>query len=89
MTLLVPLPQAGARVADAFARTFGRRPRREGLLGYDAMRAVLQAVREAGNRGNDRAAVARRLLRANSDGWGTSRVRGGRLLPAVDRAPTF
>jgi branched-chain amino acid transport system substrate-binding protein len=77
--LVVPVPEAGAAVSRAFARTFGRPAGREALLGYDAMRAVLAAVRQAGPRGNDRAAVARALTGRRVDRWASATVRRGEI----------
>jgi branched-chain amino acid transport system substrate-binding protein len=82
--LIVPVPAAGARAARDFARTFGRPATREALLGYDAMGAVIAAVRQAGVRGNDRAAVADQLGRQAVDRWAGATVRSGeiRIAPA-------
>lgn len=77
--LVVPVPAAGAGVGRAFARTFGRPATTAALLGYDAMRAVLVAVRQAGAHGNDRAAVARALTRHRVDRWAGATIRRGEI----------
>lgn len=71
---LVPQPRAGTGVAGAYRRTFGRPASRDGLIGYDAMQAVLAAVRQAGQHGNDRAAVARALQRVRPLSWAFAQV---------------
>jgi branched-chain amino acid transport system substrate-binding protein len=50
-------PPAAARVLDAYRRHFGSEPGAEALYGYEAMSVVLDAIRRAGSRGNDRQAV--------------------------------
>jgi branched-chain amino acid transport system substrate-binding protein len=77
--LVIPVPLAGAAVAQDFETTFGRRPMRQALLGYDAMRDVLAAVGRAGAHGNDRAAVARALAGRRVDRWADGTLRGGVL----------
>ena len=85
--LLMPLPGAGAPTAAAFARTFGRPPSTHALMGHDAMRAVLAAVRQAGKRGNDRAVVAQALGAGRPAPWGAAAVRDGRVGLARRIAP--
>jgi branched-chain amino acid transport system substrate-binding protein len=51
------LPPAARQFDARFAATFGRRPVPEALLGYEAARVVLDSIRAAGRRGNDRRAV--------------------------------
>jgi branched-chain amino acid transport system substrate-binding protein len=55
------LPPAAARVGVAFRRAFGRPASAWSLMGYDAMQAVLDAIRRAGPKGDDRVVVARTL----------------------------
>jgi branched-chain amino acid transport system substrate-binding protein len=50
-------PPAAARILDAYRRHFGSEPGAEALYGYEAMSVVLDAIRRAGSRGNDRQAV--------------------------------
>jgi branched-chain amino acid transport system substrate-binding protein len=50
-------PPAGARVLSAYRRHFGSDPGPDALYGYEAMSVVLDAIRRAGSRGNDRQAV--------------------------------
>ncbi len=69
------------RMAARYRRAFGEPPPAPARLGYEAMRSILQAVREAGPDGNDRAAVAAAYLRGGAptsvlgpyrlDRWGT------------------
>jgi len=89
VTVLVADPQTPPAVAAAYARTFGRRAATDALLGYDAMRAVLSAIARAGPHGNDRAAVAAQLQRTAPARWTTATVRGGRVVGARPKAPTF
>jgi branched-chain amino acid transport system substrate-binding protein len=56
---LAGLPPAAARFGRAFERTYGREPAPAAVFSYEAMRAVLDAVRGAGAKGNDRSAVIR------------------------------
>lgn len=55
------LPPSATRMAAAFQRAFARPPSAWSLLGFDAMQAILDAVRRAGPKGTDRAVVARLL----------------------------
>jgi branched-chain amino acid transport system substrate-binding protein len=55
------LPAEAARTSAAFRRAFGRPATAWSLLGYDAMRSVLEAIRRAGPKGDDRVAVAKAL----------------------------
>jgi len=50
-------PPAAARVLSAYRRRFGSEPGPNALYGYEAMSVVLDAIRRAGSRGNDRQAV--------------------------------
>ena len=68
---LIPAAREGAAVTAAFARVFKRPASRDALLGYTAMRDLLAAVRSAGTRGNDRAAVARQLQHVRPLAWTT------------------
>jgi len=77
--LVVAVPQAGPGVARAFQRTFGRRASVQALLGYDSMKTVLTAVRQAGSHGNDRAAVGRELSRHRVDRWADATLRDGEM----------
>jgi branched-chain amino acid transport system substrate-binding protein len=56
---LVPqaYPAAAQRFFRAFRARYGRMPDRWAIYGYEAMAAVLEAIREAGDLGNDRAEV--------------------------------
>jgi len=57
-TLPTPLlPPAASAFDKRFAATFGRQPAPEALRAYEATKVVLSSVRNAGERGNDRAAV--------------------------------
>lgn len=89
VTVLVAQPRLPGAVAAAYARTFRRAAGPDALLGYAAMRAVLAAIAGAGERGNDRAAVAARLQETDRARWTTAVVRGGRLAPVRPHAPTF
>jgi branched-chain amino acid transport system substrate-binding protein len=60
-TVVGPAP-APARLAAAFEHRFGRRPGPWMADGYEAMRRVLQAIDQAGSRGNDRRAVVAAFL---------------------------
>jgi branched-chain amino acid transport system substrate-binding protein len=51
------LPASGRRFAAAFERRYGRRPGPYAAYGYEAMSAVLDAIRRAGGQGTDRQAV--------------------------------
>jgi len=68
---LTPAAPEGAAATSAFARVFKRQASPNALLGYAAMRTVLDAVRAAGTHGNDRAAVARQLQRSSALRWTT------------------
>jgi branched-chain amino acid transport system substrate-binding protein len=70
---LADLPPPAARFADAFRRTYGRRPVPQAVFTYEAMRALLQAVEDAGAKGNDRTAVIRAwfMLRERATALGT------------------
>jgi branched-chain amino acid transport system substrate-binding protein len=50
-------PPPAARVLDDYRRHFAGRPGAYALYGYEAMSVVLDAIRRAGPRGNDRQAV--------------------------------
>jgi branched-chain amino acid transport system substrate-binding protein len=65
------LPAGAARFARAFADEFGREPAPRAVFTYEAMRAILAAVRAAGVKGNDRSAV--------TDAWFALRDRDGAL----------
>jgi branched-chain amino acid transport system substrate-binding protein len=51
------LPPQGQRFVRAFHDRFGRAPRRHAAYGYEAMAVVLDSIRRAGDRGDDRDAV--------------------------------
>jgi branched-chain amino acid transport system substrate-binding protein len=51
------LPPSAARFAAAFRKTYGREPLPDAVFSYEAMRAILAAVKGAGAKGNDRSAV--------------------------------
>jgi branched-chain amino acid transport system substrate-binding protein len=51
------LPAAGERFARAFRARYGREPGRYAAYGYEAMAVVLDSIRRAGERGDDRDAV--------------------------------
>lgn len=55
-------PPGAQRVLAQFRRRFKERPGPYVLYGYEAMSAVLAAIRAAGPRGNDREAVIRRFF---------------------------
>ena len=50
-------PLAASRVLDDYRRQFGGRPGANALYGFEAMSVVLDAIRRAGARGNDRQSV--------------------------------
>jgi branched-chain amino acid transport system substrate-binding protein len=50
-------PRSGQRVLGEYRRSFGVAAEPYALYGYEAMSAVLGAIRSAGSRGNDRQAV--------------------------------
>jgi branched-chain amino acid transport system substrate-binding protein len=52
-------PAAGRRVLAALRARHGRAPDIRALYGYEALRAVLRAIEDAGDLGNDRAEVVR------------------------------
>jgi branched-chain amino acid transport system substrate-binding protein len=54
---LADLPPAAGRFGRAFERAYGREAAPSAVLSYEAMRAILDAIRGAGAKGNDRAAV--------------------------------
>ena len=61
-------PAAAARVLADYRRRFGRSGSVYALYGYEAMSAVLEAIRRAGRRGNDRRAVIDHFFAARSHG---------------------
>jgi branched-chain amino acid transport system substrate-binding protein len=62
--LLAPdrYPAAAARVLEHYRRHFGGEPGPYALYGYEAMSVVLDAIRRAGSRANDRQAVIDRFF---------------------------
>ena len=56
-------PPVAQRFFRLFKRTFGYDAQPAALYGYEAMQVVLQAVRDAGSRGNDRQAVVNAFFR--------------------------
>ncbi len=64
-TPILPLadyPPAAARVLADYRRQFGGRPGPYALYGYEAMSVVLDAIRRAAERGNDRQTVIDRFF---------------------------
>ena len=64
-TPILPLadyPPPAARVLAEYRRRFGGRPGAYALYGYEAMSVVLDAIRRAAERGNDRQAVIDRFF---------------------------
>jgi branched-chain amino acid transport system substrate-binding protein len=64
-TPILPLtdyPPPAARVLADYRRRFGGRPGAYALYGYEAMSVVLDAIRRAAERGNDRQAVIDRFF---------------------------
>ncbi|HEX4483280.1 MAG TPA: branched-chain amino acid ABC transporter substrate-binding protein [Solirubrobacteraceae bacterium] len=55
-------PPSAQRVLDDYRRQFGREPGAWALYGYEAMSVVLDAIRRAGSRGNDRQSVINALF---------------------------
>jgi branched-chain amino acid transport system substrate-binding protein len=55
-------PPAGQRVLSAYRARFGQEGGPWALYGYVAMRTVLESIRSAGSRGNDRVAVTERFF---------------------------
>jgi branched-chain amino acid transport system substrate-binding protein len=67
-TPILPLadyPPPAARVLADYRRQFGGRPGAYALYGYEAMSVVLDAIRRAGDRGNDRQAVIDRFFKTS------------------------
>ena len=61
-------PPAAARVLRDYRRQFGGQPGAYALYGFEAMSVVLDAIRAAGSRGNDRKAVIESFFQtANRD----------------------
>lgn len=62
--LLAPseYPPAAQRVLDDYRRQFGGQPSAYALYGFEAMSVVLEAIRRAGSRGNDRQTVIDRFF---------------------------
>jgi branched-chain amino acid transport system substrate-binding protein len=61
-------PPAATRVLADYRRRFGGQPGPYALYGFEAMSAVLEAIRQAGSRGNDRQTVIDRFFAtANHD----------------------
>jgi branched-chain amino acid transport system substrate-binding protein len=59
-------PPSARRVLAAYRRRFGEQPEAYALFGYAAMSDVLQAIRAAGARGNNRQAVVDALFAAGT-----------------------
>jgi branched-chain amino acid transport system substrate-binding protein len=59
---LADYPPPSSRVLADYRRHFGGRPGPYALYGYEAMSVVLEAIRRAGERGNDRQAVIDRFF---------------------------
>jgi branched-chain amino acid transport system substrate-binding protein len=55
-------PPEGQRFFTTYREKFGKRPDPYAIYGYEAMKLVLAAIEKAGDKGNDRAAVARALF---------------------------
>jgi branched-chain amino acid transport system substrate-binding protein len=55
-------PPSAARVLSDYRRHFGGDPGPYALYGYEAMSVVLDAIRRAGSRGNDRQTVIDRFF---------------------------
>ena len=53
------LPPKAARFGAAFDRAYGRKPVPEAVFSYEAMHAFMDAVKAAGVKGNDRAAITK------------------------------
>jgi branched-chain amino acid transport system substrate-binding protein len=51
------LPHAARRFEEGFRTTFGRQPAPDALQAYEATRVVLDSIRAAGPKGNDRSSV--------------------------------
>ena len=66
-------PAQAARVLAGYRSRFGGHPGAWALYGYEAMSVVLDAIRAAGRRGNDRRAIIARLMhtRERSSALGT------------------
>jgi branched-chain amino acid transport system substrate-binding protein len=58
-------PRSAQRVLSEYGRTFGAEAGPYALYGYEAMSAVLGAIRGAGSRGNERQAVIERFFAAS------------------------
>jgi branched-chain amino acid transport system substrate-binding protein len=61
-------PRSAQRVLGDYRRAFGAEPDPNALYGYEAMSAVLAAIRGAGSHGNERQAVVERLFAASRPG---------------------
>ncbi|TMK23567.1 MAG: hypothetical protein E6G62_11855, partial [Actinobacteria bacterium] len=57
-------PRSAQRVLSEYRRSFGAQAESYALYGYEAMSAVLGAIRSAGSHGNDRQAVIDRFFAA-------------------------
>jgi branched-chain amino acid transport system substrate-binding protein len=57
-------PASARRLAERYRAAFGEPAPAAALYGYEAMRSVLQAVRDAGPDGNDRPSIARAFFQA-------------------------
>jgi branched-chain amino acid transport system substrate-binding protein len=76
-------PREAAAFTRRFAAAYGRRPGSQAVLGYDAMRLVLDAVRRAGAGASSRRAVIRQALessRAPATRFNRYRVEGNDLV---------
>ncbi len=56
------LPPAGQDFVSSYRRKFGKAPEPGAIFGYEAMKVTLQAIQNAGDRGNDPAAVVNAML---------------------------
>ena len=72
------------RFARSFHDAYGRDPDPQAILGYEAMRVVLRAIAQAGNRADSRRAVTAEALKAIGPpraSFATFRLEGNRLVP--------
>ncbi|MEA2154603.1 MAG: branched-chain amino acid transport system substrate-binding protein [Solirubrobacteraceae bacterium] len=60
------LPRSARRFDARFRKTFGRHPVPDAMQAYEATRVVLDSIRGAGTKGNDRAAVTKAFFAMRS-----------------------
>lgn len=73
------LSPAGSQFASAFKSAYGHAPATEAIFGYEAMKALLSVISDAGANGNSRALVvaAFRVLKSSQSAIGPYSINGG------------